>query len=131
MKAKSGGGINSNKRVEVGLRLGSERREVNKVAVSRLGAMQGGHATHNPKALNATAEPLYGGKALPSELGNARAYQCQPGPGGGRTVYRAGYQGRPQRRGRCQQAVTRLASSDLTFVGGADDEQTQSREMEP
>src|SRR5262245_4448401 len=88
-KIKSGGGINSNKRVEVGMRLGSPKRAVNVVAVSRLGSMQGSHAMNNPNALNARAEPLYGGRGIASELGNARAYQCQAGPGGGRNVYRA------------------------------------------
>src|SRR5690349_11087544 len=91
-KINSGGGINSRVVKEVGVKFGSPRRAVNVVAVSRLGAMQGGHATHNPKALNTRAEPLYGGRGVASELGNARAYGCQAGPGGGRNVYRAGYQ---------------------------------------
>jgi len=91
---RSGGGIDSNKRVEIGVRYGGPRREVNKVAVSRLGAMIGSHATNNPKVLNTKLEPFYG-KTVPSvPLGNQVAGNVGPGgPGTGRTLYRAGYQG--------------------------------------
>jgi hypothetical protein len=82
-KAKSGGGIDSNKRREVGYRGGKRTLDAVSVqAVSELGAR-----TAYPKG------PLV--KATPNDfvpLGNTLAASCPQGPGGGRTVYASGYQ---------------------------------------
>jgi cytochrome c5 len=82
-KAKSGGGIDSNKRREVGYKGGKRTLDAVSVqAVSELGAQ-----TAYKKA------PLV--KATPNDrvaLGNTLAASCPQGPGGGRTVYASGYQ---------------------------------------
>ena len=82
-KAKSGGGIDTNKRREVGYRGGKRTLDAVSVqAVSELGAR-----TAYPRT------PLV--KSTPNdfvELGNARAASCPQGPGGGRTIYASGYQ---------------------------------------
>jgi hypothetical protein len=82
-KAKSGGGIQSNKRREVGYRGGKRTLDAVSVqAVSELGAR-----TAYKKS------PLV--KSTPNDfvpLGNSLAAACPQGPGGGRTVYASGYQ---------------------------------------
>jgi len=93
-KIKSGGGIQSKVVKDVGVRYGSPRREVNKVAVSMLGAQQGSHAMNQAKELNRKLEPFYG-KAVPSvPLGNQVAGNVvgRAGPGAVRTVYACGTQ---------------------------------------
>jgi hypothetical protein len=82
-KAKSGGGIDSNKRREVGYKGG--KRTLNAISpsvVADLGA-----------AVGYKRAPLV--KATPQDrvaLGNELAASCGQGPGGGRTVYPSGYQ---------------------------------------
>jgi hypothetical protein len=111
MAKLSGGGINSNKRVEVGLRTGS--RTANKVSpkgVSQFGSATGdkprpgGGHTGQP-----TAQPVFvGQKPQQALLGNQKATDVGGGgPGKGRTIYRTGYQsqygnvaGNPKPQGR-------------------------------
>ena len=91
-KIKSGGGITSNKRVEVGVRLGSANRAVTPAGAAQLGAHLGNHSDRGTTGGN-PATPLYGGKALnPTPMGNAVTASTVAGPGGSRTVYRSGYQ---------------------------------------
>jgi hypothetical protein len=82
-KAKSGGGIDGNKRREVGYRGGKRTLDAVSVqAVSELGAQ-----TAYKKA------PLV--KSTPNDrvaLGNTLAASCPQGPGGGRTVRPHGFQ---------------------------------------
>jgi hypothetical protein len=92
-KRLSGGGIESNKRREVPVRVGKPREGINVVAVSRLGAMQGNHVTERGKTLPNPPEPLVGKqRPISVTMGNAVAYGTKAGPGGSRTIYRAGVQ---------------------------------------
>jgi hypothetical protein len=94
--AKSGGGITSNKHVEVGIRTGS--RTANKVSpggVSQLGSgigdkpRSGGGHTGKPTS----ASVFIGRKPQAAILGNQKARDVGGGgPGKGRTIYRTGYQ---------------------------------------
>jgi hypothetical protein len=96
MRAKSGGGINSNKRVEVGVRRGTASADkVSPGGVSQLGSATGdrlrapGAHTGQP-----TSVPVFvGTKPQAAILGNQKASDVgKGGPGSGRTVYRTGYQ---------------------------------------
>ena len=96
MRAKSGGGINSNKRVEVGVRRGTASADkVSPGGVSQLGSATGdrlrapGAHTGQP-----TSVPVFvGTKPQAAMLGNAKATDVgKGGPGSGRTIYRTGYQ---------------------------------------
>jgi hypothetical protein len=82
-KAKSGGGIRSNKRREVPVRTGPPRTNVVSVqAASELGAR------------TAFAKPdLYKGTAAQVPMGNETSANIKCGPGGGRTIYRFGTEG--------------------------------------
>jgi hypothetical protein len=95
MAKLSGGGIQSSKRVEVGVRTGSPANKVSPGGVSQLGTAigdkprsGGGHTGQN------TAVPVFSGqKPQAAALGNAKALDVQGGgPGKGRTVYRTGTQ---------------------------------------
>jgi hypothetical protein len=111
MAKLSGGGINSNKRVEVGVRTGSRTADkVSPGGVSQFGSgvgdrprPGGGHTGRS------TAQPVFvGTKPQAAMLGNAKATDVgNGGPGKGRTVYRTGTQcqygdvaGSPQPQGR-------------------------------
>ena len=96
-KPVSGGGIRSNKRVEVGIRAGSpSANKVSPGGVSQFGSAtgdrprpgMGGHTGQN------TSQPVFvGTKPQTSLLGNAKASDVgKGGPGTGRNVYRTGYQ---------------------------------------
>jgi hypothetical protein len=92
-KAKSGGGITSNKLVNKGLRTGGPAKAVNSAYPGQLGAHFGDHADRGdtPKT---PAVKMDAGAALPSRMGNAVAASTPPGPGGGRTNYgKSGMQG--------------------------------------
>jgi hypothetical protein len=92
-KARSGGGITSNKLVTTRAPKAEPRaRAQSPSAVSKLGAMQGNHATGQGRNVNVP----------PPKLDAGRGYQPPSGPtdnvaavgvGGGRTVYRSGSQG--------------------------------------
>jgi hypothetical protein len=96
MAKLSGGGINSNKRVEVGVRTGSRTADkISPGGVSQFGSgvgdrprPGGGHTGQN------TAQPVFvGTKPQAAMLGNAKATDVgKGGPGSGRTIYRTGYQ---------------------------------------
>jgi hypothetical protein len=82
-KAKSGGGIDGNKRREVGYRGGKRTLDAVSVqAVSELGART---AFKKPPLVKSTPNDFV-------PLGNTLAAACPLGPGGGRTVYASGYQ---------------------------------------
>jgi hypothetical protein len=96
MAKLTGGGIQSSKRVEVGLRTGS--RSADKASprgVSQLGISQGGRlrqeGSHTSKP---SGSPMYEGtKPSPVELGNSKARDVGGGGvGTGRTIYPSGFQ---------------------------------------
>ncbi len=80
-KARSGGGLSSNKLVTPGLKVGQRRVDaIERGGVSELGA----HVGNNPSPL-VESRP----KAA-TDLGNYRAEHGPAGPGGGRDVYFTG-----------------------------------------
>jgi hypothetical protein len=82
-KAKSGGGIDTNKRREIGYKGGKRTLDALSVqAVSDLGQRT---AFKKPPLVKATPNDFV-------EMGNTRAASCAQGPGGGRTIYKSGYQ---------------------------------------
>jgi hypothetical protein len=81
-KAKSGGGYLSNKHRSVGYRSGPPRTNV--VSVQSV-AEQG-------MAINWPRQPLVKGTAPQVRSGNDLAASCPQGPGGGRTIYKTGFQ---------------------------------------
>jgi hypothetical protein len=87
-RAKSGGGITSNKFVQVGVKGGSPRANV----ISPGGADQQGQAMGKRSAV----QPLMAGTAAaPVPLGNAVATNVGAGgPGKGRTIHESGSQGK-------------------------------------
>ena len=64
---KPGGGIASNKRVEVGYRQGSQRRPANKTGVAQLGQMQGSHVTSHDDT-NYRGDPMHAGRGYKSPM---------------------------------------------------------------
>src|SRR5690349_16826907 len=94
-KSRSGGGIASNKLVNVGVRGGSAANKVSPGAVSMIGVKQGNHASDPSHTVRGKPEPLMAGQMHSVPLGNAVATNVGAGgPGKGRTVYRTGGQGR-------------------------------------
>jgi hypothetical protein len=82
-KATSGGGIQSNKRREIGYRGGKRTLDdVSVQAVSELGART---AVKRAPLVKATPNDFV-------EMGNTLAAACPQGPGGGRTVRPHGFQ---------------------------------------
>jgi hypothetical protein len=89
-KAKSGGGITSNKLVTSRApKVEPRSRAISPGAVSKLGAMQGNHATNQGRNVNVP----------PPKLDAGRGYQpvgptsnMGVGPGANRTIYRSGSQ---------------------------------------
>jgi len=95
-KARSGGGLTSNKLVtkREGTREQPRVRGVNPAAVADIGAAKGNHSEN--RDLPYSARQLYSGKGMQTgvQLGNAKATDVgRGGPGTGRTVHRAGSQG--------------------------------------
>jgi hypothetical protein len=86
MKAKSGGGIRSNKLVQVGIRTGSLSKATSPGAADQIG-----------QTVAFKKEQVDGGgrgDRSPVPLGNAKALDVQGGgPGKGREVFRSGSQG--------------------------------------
>src|SRR5215471_296120 len=92
MKKLSGGGIQSNKNVKVGVQTGGPNRAINSAYPSQLGAHFGNHSEKGDTGKTGAVK-MEAGSALPSKLGNELATNVgQGGPGTGRTVYRSGYQ---------------------------------------
>jgi hypothetical protein len=81
-KANSGGGLRGNKVRNVGIRTGPPRTNVVSVqAASELGQR------------TAFAKPdLYKGTAAQVPMGNETSANIKCGPGGGRTIYKTGFQ---------------------------------------
>jgi hypothetical protein len=95
MRSRTGGGINFNKNVAVGVRRGAPATGVRPAGLSQFGSAIGNHATGSAKALRGGAEkysgagPAGGGQ----KLGNEVALNVgKGGPGTGRTVMRSGSQ---------------------------------------
>ena len=81
-RAKSGGGITSNKFVQPGIRTGSPNRGTSPAAADQIG-----QATAFKK------EEIDAGRALPSVLGNEAALRVGKGaPGADRTIHKSGSQ---------------------------------------
>jgi hypothetical protein len=95
-KAKSGGGITSNKLVRPQVRGGSpSANRVNVTGVSQLGNAQGNHASDPSRTVNVKREPIVAAQMAAVPLGNAIATNVGAGgPGKGRTIFRTGSQGR-------------------------------------
>src|SRR5215467_3018881 len=97
-KIRSGGGINSNKRVEVPIRTGKTARNVNPGGISNLGSSigQGSTQGHRSAAGNPSTKffkgDYPGGSVGAQKLGNQVSAEYKEGPGGGRTIYRTGSQ---------------------------------------
>jgi hypothetical protein len=88
-KARSGGGITSNKLVRPGVKNPTQTRSISPTGASELGSAMGSLKGHG----NA-ATPLFDGKAVPqTNFGNEVARNVgKGGPGTGRTVYKTGTQ---------------------------------------
>jgi len=92
-RAKSGGGYNLNKRKEVPVRTGKpETNRIRVAAVSEIGQKLGTHVTEKGGRLPDPSLRLRDGTAVQVSSGNRRAVECPQGPGGGRNIYRAGFQ---------------------------------------
>jgi hypothetical protein len=92
-RAKSGGGATLNKRKEVPVRTG--KPQTNKIlpaGASQLGQQKGDHSTERRKPSPNPLVQLRDGSAAQVDSGNRRAVECKPGPGGGREIFRSGYQ---------------------------------------
>ena len=81
-KARSGGGIRSNKVRQIGNRVGPPRTNV----ISPQAVTELGMATNWPR------QPLVKGTAPQVRSGNDVAATTVCGPGGSRTIYKSGYQ---------------------------------------
>jgi hypothetical protein len=91
-KIKSGGGITSNKRVEVKQRLGAPAKVVNSGGADQIGQAMGAMRDTNNRVLSkAHTTPLYGGSmggVGAVKLGNEIAGNVgRGGPGAGRNLY--------------------------------------------
>jgi hypothetical protein len=76
----------------VGVRTSGPNRVVNPAGAAQIGAHLGNHSERGSTGGN-PATPLYGGRALnPTPMGNQIAASTKSGPGGSRTIYKAGYQ---------------------------------------
>jgi hypothetical protein len=100
-KSRSGGGIRSRVVKKVGVRAGS--RTTNVISPSAVDMIGQQTSFKKPDLIKATPQDR-------APMGNELAASCGQGPGGGRTVYRSGYQdqhGKP-------------AQGETGIVGGAD-----------
>jgi hypothetical protein len=90
---RSGGGIRSNKLVHPKVRTGpSSTNKIRVAAVSELGQKLGTHVTDKSKRLPDPSLTLRDGTAVQVDSGNRRAVETPCKPGGGRNIYRAGFQ---------------------------------------
>src|SRR5271165_7605715 len=78
---------------QVGMRQGKAREGIAPAFAAQLGAHLGDHGIEGDTGKGNPATKMVQGPGMPSELGNKRAESCPAGVGGGRTVYRSGYQG--------------------------------------
>jgi hypothetical protein len=87
-RAKSGGGITSNKLRQVGVRTGKANRKVNPGFAAQIGYTVGDHITGKRDGSPYRGESFGGGPALPSKLGNELVNNVgSRGSGKGRTLY--------------------------------------------
>jgi hypothetical protein len=126
-KVKSGGGIQSNKCVNVPVRVGRAREGINVVAVSRLGAMQGNHVTERGRtlrillSLSALAQCPAFHLAMPRPFVLARA-----GLGRIALFIALAIRNRQGLRHRCRLGGIRSANSVLIIVAGDRDDDGQA-----
>jgi hypothetical protein len=107
-KIKSGGGYNSNKRVETKVRAGPARTNiVDKTAVSHLGNAIGSHITEGGD-VKRPKYPIVKGTAPQVRSGNDVAASTVCGPGGSRNIYKTG------RRERMARLIPALRLRDPT-----------------
>jgi hypothetical protein len=94
-RSGAGGGINSNKKVSVGVRTGQNAKRAGVEAVGNIGVARGTHST-DAGDLPLKRMPLFPGDKAPAggavPLGNAVAAQTVAGPGGSRRVMKSGSQ---------------------------------------
>ena len=93
---RPGGGIASNKRVDVGVRTGSGSHSVRPAGTNRFGYSVGDHTTEGPpKGTGYRGEKLHNPERnfQPTTFGNEIAARTVCGPGGSREVQRTGSQG--------------------------------------
>jgi hypothetical protein len=92
-----GGGAASKNVVRPGYNTGKPKERVIPAGVYQYGQALGNHVTGVEGGGGDLGyhgiNPMSGKAGFPSELGNARAVSCGQGPGGGRTIHRAGSQG--------------------------------------
>jgi hypothetical protein len=93
-KARSGGGVQSNKLVKVGVKAGPPNTKIiSPSAVAIQGNKQGDHRTDGG-AMRRPPDPLIQGTKPQVAMGNAVALNVgKGGPGVGRTVHKSGSQG--------------------------------------
>jgi hypothetical protein len=94
MKSKSGGGITSRNKREVGFRTGKGGKATNPGYVAQLGTHVGDHTTGHKSSTGYRGEIFHKGPAYnPSKFGNELAAATKCGPGGSREVMKTGSQG--------------------------------------
>jgi hypothetical protein len=93
MVSKAGGGINSNKKVEVGVKTGSARSGVNPGFAGQIGPALGTHIMDGKEVRGAPVPMKTAAQPYPSKLGNEVALNSGQRPGQGRTVHGRGSQG--------------------------------------
>ena len=92
-RGNAGGGIASNKNVNVGVRKGASATGVRPGAVAQFGSALGDHSTDSPKTLRGAAEKYKTATPISVPLGNEVATNVgKGGAGTGRTIYKTGSQ---------------------------------------
>jgi hypothetical protein len=91
-KAVTGGGANSRVNKQVPVRLGGPNKAIAPAWAAQVGGAYGDHAMEGDTPRTAAVGKFAGPALNPTPMGNKRAESCPKGPGGGRTVYRSGYQ---------------------------------------
>src|SRR6516164_2768482 len=92
-RAKSGGGLTSNKLKRVPVKYGpSSTNKIVPTGASQLGQMKGDHSTERARASANPLVRLRDGTAVQVDSGNRRAFETPRKPGGGRSIYPAGFQ---------------------------------------
>jgi hypothetical protein len=92
-RARSGGGATSNKRREVPVKTGKPSTwKILPAGASQLGQQKGDHTTERRQASANPLVQLRDGRMAQVNAGNKRAAEYVEGPGGGRTIYKSGFQ---------------------------------------
>jgi hypothetical protein len=87
MKAKSGGGITSNKLKNVKLNLGGPNKAIDPAWPAQVGGAYGNHAMQGDTPRTQAVGKFAGPALNPTPLGNTVAESTVKGPGGSRTIY--------------------------------------------